>query len=89
MEKDHYFGIAILLGIIAIALFGGQKNALQLQPQTNTTQTQAQTAAQDQLTAEQQLQAKQFVQTHSPYYGMISIQYVNYCFISLISFRHR
>jgi hypothetical protein len=77
MEKDHYFGIAILLGIIAIALFGGQKNALQLQPQTNTTQTQAQTAAQDQLTAEQQLQAKQFAQTHSPYYGMISIQYVN------------
>jgi hypothetical protein len=89
MEKDHYMGIAVLLGIIAIAAFGGQKSANQIQSVANTT-PQTQTVAQSetinqqlsdtqsQLTnLQQQIQAEQLAKTRSSYYGLISIQYVN------------
>jgi hypothetical protein len=83
MEKDHYTGIAILLGIIAIAAFGGQKNASQNQS-IGSQQTQQQTIeqkisdAQNQVTVlQKQIQAEQDAKTHSSYYGLVSIQYIN------------
>ena len=81
MEKDHYIGLLILLGIIAIAAFGGNKNAMQNQSGSNTSGQ----SISEQITADQtqvnqlktQLQIQQQAENHSPYYGMVSIQYVN------------
>ena len=74
MEKDHYIGILILLGIIAIAAFGGNKNALQNSSADNlSTETQSQTISQ-QITTDQtqvnqlktQLQTQELAENHSP-----------------------
>lgn len=88
MEKDHYVGIIVILGIIAVAILGGQKNALKMQSGTNTqieqstmqskTITQQLSDVQKQTaTLQKQIQAEQDAKTRSPYYGLISIQYVN------------
>ncbi len=83
MEKDHYIGIIVLLGIIAVAAFGGQKNAMQNQLVANQQAQQkpieqqisdAQNQASD---LQKQIKSEQDAKTHSPYYGLVSIQYIN------------
>lgn len=78
MEKDHYLGLAILLGIIAIAAFGGFKNSAL--NQSGSTATQKQTL-QQQIASDQKqvndLQAQLAAKNYSPYYGAVSIQYIN------------
>jgi hypothetical protein len=81
MENDQYIGLAVLLGIIAIAAFGGFKNSA-LNQSTNGTATQTQTQTlQQQIQSDQSqvsdLQAQLAAKNYSPYYGSVSIQYVN------------
>ncbi len=88
MDNDNWLGIAILIGIIAIALFGGSKgeshNALISTP--NQTPEQKQQNIQNQInsaqiqvkTLERQIKVAENSKTQSIYYGKINLSYVNH-----------
>ncbi len=80
MNNDHGVGIIIILGIIAIALFGGIKgvsnNGLissgKATPEQKIQATQAQVE-----NLKQQLQVEEDKKNQSEYYGQVTIVYVN------------
>ena len=93
MEKDHWTGILIFLGILAIALFGGSKGASQkgLFSVPNPTPIQKQKNVEQRKNVEQQIreaqvkveqlkkdiQAEEVKKTESQYSGRITLAYVN------------
>jgi hypothetical protein len=85
MEKDHYIGLIVLLAIIAAAVFGGQKNVIQTQsgataqPLTQPKTIDEQLAdTQTKVTVlQQKIKAEEDAKTHSPYYGLVSVQFIN------------
>lgn len=85
MNNNNLIGIAILLGIIGIALFGGVKNGNRVASTGSTGSTSSQTDLSEQVRqAQQQVdQIKQEVvavkanESRSPYADAVTIQYVN------------
>ncbi len=90
MTRDDWFGIAILLGILAVAILGGSKNfhplftPAPLSPEQQQAQKQTQIEQQINQTQiqvtnlQQQLQAQEDAKSHSPYYGVVNIQWVSH-----------
>jgi hypothetical protein len=78
MEKDHYIGLIILLGIISVAAFGGFKNS----GLNNTLESSQPQTVEDKLSDAQKqadaIQQQITDQKKSPYYGLLRIQYVNH-----------
>ncbi len=82
MKNDDLIGIAMILGIIAIALFGGNKTAAN---NRNVTPTQKQASIEKQIKTAQtqvdqlqkEVQKKEEKKTHSKYYGIVHLQNVN------------
>ena len=87
MEKDHWTGILIFLGIIGIALFGGSKGASQkgLFSIPNPTPVQKQKNIEQQIKEAQtkvdklkkDIQAEEARKTESQYKGKVTLAYVN------------
>ncbi|MDQ5949226.1 MAG: hypothetical protein QG589_352 [Patescibacteria group bacterium] len=81
MTKDDYTGLLILLGIFAIAAFGGAKNSQFLTPPANNDRLtveqkihEAQTQVDD---LKKQIQIQEEAKTRSVYAGKIFLQYVS------------
>ena len=86
MEKDEYIGIIVILGIIAIAAFGGNKyrnsnngtlvDSSPIQQQTLQEKiVQAQVQVND---LKKQIQAQTDAKNRSIYFGKVKIQYINH-----------
>ncbi|MCX6702041.1 MAG: hypothetical protein NTX96_02495 [Candidatus Zambryskibacteria bacterium] len=81
--KDDSIGILVLLGIIAIALFGGAKNTNNIGPifSNNQAQTNVEQGIQDTQNQindlKQQLQIEEDKKTQSQYKGIVTLSYIN------------
>ena len=91
MTSDDWIGIAMLLGVFAIALAGGSKNANRVvtpltpaQQQIRQEQSRQTIESQvvntqrqvDQVSAD--MEAMKIAKTRSPYYGLVSMQYISH-----------